>query len=539
MAVIVTDTRTVVTEADNATGWNTGTAGTTTFVESPNSIISTINIDTGQIFFTSAASNLSNTLIYVWANNFALQDSWLAANPPLGLHIGDGTNRISFRMSGRDRKVFAHLSGQLVDWECLVLDGSQASVMNTNGLTVNRAGTFASLNLNSITQIGADFTTLSKGLGGGVNVAVDIIRVGNGGLVISGGSTSDRGRLFEIVDEDRSTANLKAHGIIREYTSGLYGIQGPITFGNTTTNSWFDESNSTLAYEARDIGNDKYFFRVQSGASNETHFFFRGSSILTAGPFVTLDFSSNNINTLQLINSAFRGLGNSVTFGTDTASESHIVRGNTFDGVGQLNPGLTDFDGNTISNSTDVTGAVILNNAGQTLLRNTTISSNGTGHGILLSGDVPSTITLDRVLLNGFGGNDTTDASIFNNTGRSITINITGGGSTPTVRNGIGSTTTIIAAVNVRITGLRDDTEVRVYPAGQPGSDELAGIETVIDGDVDDRFFEFTLSAGTVVDIQIVSLLFEIIRIENYVVPTADASIPIQQRFDRNYIPTI
>jgi hypothetical protein len=80
-------------------------------------------------------------------------------------------------------------------------------------------------------------TTLSKGLGGGTNVAVDIIRIGNGGIVITGGTTSTRGKFVEIVVEDRSTANLKAHGIIREYSTNLYGVQGPLTFGASTGNS--------------------------------------------------------------------------------------------------------------------------------------------------------------------------------------------------------------------------------------------------------------------------------------------------------------
>jgi len=104
--------------------------------------------------------------------------------------------------------------------------------MNANGYTVVRGGSFANWSANTgsaINRFGSDFTTLSKGVGGGVNVATDIIRMGNNGLVITSGSSADPGKFVQIVNEDKSTANLKAHGIIREYTTGIYGIQGPLT----------------------------------------------------------------------------------------------------------------------------------------------------------------------------------------------------------------------------------------------------------------------------------------------------------------------
>jgi len=530
MAVTVTDTRTVFNEADNATGWTGGgTAGSSVFVEAPNAIIGTLNIATGQFYFTGTSQNLSNTMVYVWSNNYALQGSWLDANPPNALHLGDGTNRVSFRMAGGDRKVFAHLEGQFVDWDCLVLDGSQASAMNTNSLTVARAGSFASLNLSAITQVGSDFTTLSKGLGGGTNVAVDIIRIGNGGIVITGGTTGDRGKFIQIVNEDKSTANLKAHGIIREYSTGLYGVQGPLTFGAATGTSWFDDAG-TIAFENRNISDDKYFIAVVGG-TGETHFILRNASITTAGPRVRCDFNSNNIDELNISDNTFANLGNPITFGTDTAAQSHTVRRNVFNTCGQINPGVTIFENNSILNSTDsVTGALILNAGDATNLSGISFQSGGTGHAIYIT--ATGTYTFTEFTYEGYGADGTTDAVIYNNSGGAVTVNVSGGG-TPTVRNGTGATTTINNTVTVTLTGMKDNTEVRVYTAGT--TTEVAGIEDAVTGTADNRSFSFSSSGGANLDIRVFNILFEPADILGYIVPALDSSLPIQQRADRTY----
>jgi len=72
----------------------------------------------------------------------------------------------------------------------------------------------------------------------------------------------------------------------------------------------------------------------------------------------------------------------------------------------------------------------------------------------------------------------------------------------------------------------------------QAGSNtvELAGTEAATDGVSGNRSFTFSLSAGTSVDIYIVSVLYENIEIEGYVLPSTDASLPQQQRFDRSYL---
>lgn len=132
----------------------------------------------------------------------------------------------------------------------------------------------------------------------------------------------------------------------------------------------------------------------------------------------------------------------------------------------------------------------------------------------------------------GFGNNNTSASFLFNNSGGPITMSIVGG-DTITYRNGPGASTLVINNIAVTVTGLKDNTEVRVYLTGT--ETELAGTESALDGTTDDRFFTFSLTAGTIVDIVIISITYANIRIDEYTVPASDSSIPINQVIDRNY----
>jgi len=82
-----------------------------------------------------------------------------------------------------------------------------------------------------------------------------------------------------------------------------------------------------------------------------------------------------------------------------------------------------------------------------------TFTSGGTGHAIELGPNCPTTLTLTNVTFSGYGGtagsnptasSGSANAAIYNNSGKAITINVTGG-TTPAIQNGAGSTTTVVA----------------------------------------------------------------------------------------------
>ena len=182
-------------------------------------------------------------------------------------------------------------------------------------------------------------------------------------------------------------------------------------------------------------------------------------------------------------------------------------------------------NGASITNSTLQNCTITSNNPAA--LSDNAFISGGTGHAIVIT--VPGTYTFDGNTFSGYGADGTTDAAIHNNSGGAVTLNIVGGGGTPTVRNGAGASTTINANVSVTLTGLQNPSEVRVFNAGTQTERSGTGNENVTAGS-----HSFSIPSGTAVDIVVLSLGYQNLRVLGYST-TSDASIPISQIVDRQY----
>lgn len=489
MAVTVIDNRTVLNDADTLTNWNAGVSITTDYAEATGCIAEAYNIATGTLHYSPAApinfSTAGSECIYIWSSNTALQNSWQdGINSSHAIWLSDGTNELVIMNAGNDREVFKHASEQ-VQYQCFLIDVDYLSTKNLNGEIYVNSGTFASFNTASITQIGAYYVTLSKALGGGYNVFADIIRYGTEGLSVVGGTTVDRGNFYEIVLEDRSRLDGKAHGIIREYTAGAYGCQGTLKFGSaasTGSDIWFEDQNISVTFEDRDINDDKFKFMVIGNTTDSVNFILSNSSISSARPGVTVDMSSNNINTLLLDGINFSSLKNPVSFPTDN-NTGHTVESCSFNRCGQIDPGTVYFRGNTISNYSGSTAAVLLDADGTSKWSDLTFNSIGTGHAIEITSS--GTYNFDNFDFIDYGLSDTTDAAIYNNSGGSVTINVLGG-TTPTARNSIGSTTTIVSSISINI-NVQDSEQNPISGAYLYITDGITQVENTItdsNGDV-------------------------------------------------------
>jgi len=93
-----------------------------------------------------------------------------------------------------------------------------------------------------------------------------------------------------------------------------------------------------------------------------------------------------------------------------------------------------------------------------------TFTSGGTGHAIEIT--TPGTYGFDGNTFSGYGADETTDAAIYNNSGGLVTLNITGGGDTPTVRNGAGASTAIDNPLYLTLTGLINLSDIVILDAG-------------------------------------------------------------------------
>lgn len=545
MAITLTDNRTIADQADTTTGW-TSPAGVAVFTSQPDPAEATgciaiqVSNETQYVYFTMGTPvNMSGgMLVYVWILASGTMDT--IVNGGITLLLGDGNNRIGYHIAGSDVAAFRHSDGPVM-WMCLVVDTSSLPTTFTE-----YDGAETSLDLTSIVDIGAGFITLAKSLGGTENCFIDILRYGNDGLTVTGGTSVDAGAFLEIATADRSVSDQAAHGIIHELGAGLYGLQGPLTFGDSagTGATYFADENVTLVFEDRGIATTRYYINVVSNGTGETTFKLglqigtstSGSDgctlICPAGVGASFDAADTDVEYVYIFGSSLQGFENGVLFSADaTNGPNHEIYGSSFIGCGQVDPGKTKFKNNSIAGSTDgATGAMLLDADGTTNISDISFTSPGTGHAIYIT--ATGTYDFTNFTYSGYGADGTTDAVVYNNSGGAVTINVSGGDS-PTVRNGTGASTTVNNTVTVTLTGMKDNTEVRVYEQGT--TTEIAGIEDATDGAVDDRYWAFSTGGGAVVDIRIFNVNWVSTSILNYTVPSSNTSLPVTQVVDRVY----
>lgn len=518
MAVTVTDNRTIINEADANTGWtstNTLTPGTAepTPIESTGRLGIVVSTTTHNSYVTLTSTNMSaGYLIYFWLGHRAELDT--RANGGLMLQLGDGTNRVGYHVAGSDILGFVHFAGP-VTWQCLVLDTANLSGFASTTF----AGSAASLNLTAITQVGVAFKTLVKAVGNVENCFIDIGRHMNPGandgcaLTITGGASGDPGTFAEIATADRQIGNLQAHGVIRELGSGLYGVQGPIRFGNPTgtDSSWFEDKNVAVSFETRYFQTTKYKIVIVDNGTGTTTF--------RLGTKVGSGATATGTDGCSLV--AASGIGAQFDSGTDTDVTDVFIYGSTFTGFTEgiiLGPGQ-EFIGGQINLSGTITGggATLVNTqvAGSTaataLLWNVNNDTDGnldgmgftmgsSGHAIELGANTPSTINFNEITFTGYAATDgsTGNEALYNNSGKHITVYISGG-DVPTVRNGSGATTTVEASVPISIKVIDPATnpiataQVAVYLSSD--DTELLNGDTDVNGEVTGSFSGTTPAA--------------------------------------------
>jgi hypothetical protein len=478
VAVTVTDNRTVL-YSDGLTNITGASATETSFVaELASCAAEAYNIATGQIYWSGTTPNFTtagNELIYVWSAVVATQNGYkeaVIADSSHAMYLSDGTNDLVIYMAGNDRDVFKHADGQ-VSFQCFLVDIDYLDTANTNGDLGAIAGTYASFNPATTTMdVGAHYTTLSKALGGGNNCYLDIIRYGGAddGLTIAGGTTGDRGNFQEVCVLDRSTADGRAHGIIREYTGGAYGVQGTLKLGdNGTGTSYFEEDGFSMTFEDRLVADDKYKLVVQGNATGTNVVRLLNATIASARPGVTVDMSDTGINELLLDTCTFQSLKNTWTFPTDTNGTTldHQARNCTWTGQDLINTGTILMDGCTFLNAVNANGAIEWDaTTDEENQNNLTFVSDGTGHAIYINIDTAATTTfnISGYIFDGYATQDGTaanrvfyinnpsDGDIVINLTDTVAINPVGTGTGVSYELAAGTTSSVTINNNVSVT---------------------------------------------------------------------------------------
>lgn len=208
-----------------------------------------------------------------------------------------------------------------------------------------------------------------------------------------------------------------------------------------------------------------------------------------------------------------------------------IVTGSSIKGVPAGNDTLTANSTTSIATCSINLSTVTAGNrwtsiANAAIFTNNTFTGGG-GHAIRIT--TPGTYALVGNIFTGFGANTTTGAAIFNDSAGTVTLNISGGGSSPSYKNGTSATTVINNNVTITLTGLKNPSEVRVFSAGTTTELSDTGAENITSGT-----HAFSVGASVSVDINILALGYQNMRILAYS-SAASASLPVSQVIDRQY----
>lgn len=154
-------------------------------------------------------------------------------------------------------------------------------------------------------------------------------------------------------------------------------------------------------------------------------------------------------------------------------------------------------------------------------------TSGGTGHALEIT--TPGTYTFAGNTFAGYGAAGSTDAAVYNNSGGAVTLNISGGGNTPTVRNGAGASTTVNNSVTLTLTGLQPGSDIVILDAG------TSTIRQQVDAH-GTASYPYAFSTGGSVDIGVLKAGYVPLYVRGFTLPASDASLPISQTADRNYL---
>lgn len=232
-----------------------------------------------------------------------------------------------------------------------------------------------------------------------------------------------------------------------------------------------------------------FHWRVHASSSASATYDFAGLSIIGAGDVVLRDvttFASMSFTTCTLVTQ------NNASIDKCTFTGSPLLSGN---------PGK---------------------------LSNNSFKSGGAGHAIEIT--TPGTYTFLANAFTGFGADATTNAAVYNNSGGVVTLNVTNGGVVPTVRNGTGASTTVNAPKTLTITNLKPGSDVVVKQAGT-----TAVIAQVDANSTTTWAYSYQTQQSVDIDVYLPGYApYNSIR--SYPLGATDASIPVSQQLDRNYL---
>jgi hypothetical protein len=470
---------------------------------------------------TGANRNLTATGRKTWMVKVAVTNYAALNATGLDVRVGSGTGAYyAYRVaSSAAAELYPPRGGFLI----IPIDPNVAA---------HRTSTTGSPNLAACSYFGCvgNLSAASKA----ENLVLDAVDIGVGLYLTGGTSTDPDGAFPDFTTDDEGTVAAGRFGYVTTQ-NGILFVRGRLIIGATSasgtltaTATVFTDSNRVLVFpdHLADVGFSGITVDLGNASNVVT---WTGIQFLGAGrtspdtrPVLEV-FGTTATSQSVWTRCTFAGFRSMLLTSKVTLQDCVVRSTETITHAGAT------IDGCSFSSHPTAAGSSMITTANPSTITDCTFdNTGGTGHAIVIT--AAGTYTFDGNLFAGYGADGTTSAAIYNNSGGLVTLNITGGGSTPTVRNGAGASTTINSNVSVTLTGLKNPSEVRVFNAGTTTERSGTGAENVTSGS-----HTFSLPSGTSVDIVILSLAYQNLRLLSFST-TADTTVPVQQQLDRQYL---
>lgn len=547
MANQITDTRTLVDDSNtlaNYVGSTSPSRDSEIYMLSNGSIGEQMYDSTRWVMYNAGSpQDWSNNVFYVWINCgiVGLLDTKALGGFRIRFAGASTTDFFEVYIAGSDEWPTAIAGG----WSQFVVDIEEAALAaNTNGWTGGTPP--ATTAIQHVGWAGQTAGTKPRNADNTWMSGIWRLPYGSPGITIEGQNGGTTPWTFP----DIYTQLTFRPGCFVTSAGGAWKCNTPIQIGNTDgTTHVFSDSNELILWDNPEYVTDNLFALSAVGNTSVTMGIKSGTGdAATASQGVTfqaasdswrfnMDFNAADLDAINLYGCTFNHGG---SFFLDSSAVS-CISSFFIDCQKAYTEGATDFLRNNVIDADTVDGDGFVECGSMDNIKYCNFEFSN-GHAIEI------TLPFDAVqasvgnLFTGYGGtpgsnlvedSGSTDAAIYNDSGNAITIGVSGAGDTPSVRNGNNATTTVTNTKQITLTGLKDNTEVRVFDAGT--TTELHGTENATTGGVDNRSFAFNETAGANVDIRIINKSYEYEEILNYVIPNNDAEIPIQQSFDRVY----
>jgi hypothetical protein len=563
------DGRTTVDAAEATTNWVNDSGGafpggtnSDTFIKGNVSIAERVSSGTlGFMVDLSTATDVSDNTFYFW---------WNVSTAGLLDTLANGGVRMRFCGATITDYFEVHLAGKDTysgGWTMSVVNIEEAKTA-ADAADPNTGTGGTSPATTAIRYVGIFFDMASMVSGNVDNCFVDYcwrLPADTAGLRVEGDNSPGFWTWQDIIDFNDPGDTTKALGMAFR-RDGVVFINAPIQFGTddaSNANDQFSDTNEVIFFEDHRVPDNFYELSVVGASGGTANQYFRigtrtGSGATSTGgqggvigapttgfaPRWNLTMADADLVQAEILGSTMQHI-NVIDMGNDVAeirSSTLIDANSVFHSGGEsAGAGTGDFSKNTVLNANTADGvAMIETDDPSAIIGNSFTFSDGHAIEVTTLG-VDTAFTFQENTFNGYAGTDgdnlvensgSNDAEFLNTSGREVTLNITDGTTIAARNSGTGSTTVVNNNVAITLTGMKDNTEVRVYTTGT--TTELAGIEVATAGSVDARTFTFSVAGGASITIRTHNLNW--IADDIVIASAAAGSIPVAQSIDRVYV---